>query len=54
MRAYPEEDPDAPSPWELDGIQSGTEYYPAIDESGGVDRFVTSSLDPPDSDVPAD
>jgi hypothetical protein len=54
MRAYPEEDPDEPSPWELEGIVSGEDYYPATDTSGGVDRFVTSSLDPPDLDAPAD
>jgi hypothetical protein len=50
MRAYPEEDPDEESAWELDGIRSGTEYYPAIEDSGGVDRFTTNSggYDPPD------
>jgi hypothetical protein len=35
------------SPWELVGIRSGTEYHPCEDATGGVDRFVTSSLDPP-------
>ena len=54
MRAYPEENPDEPSAWELDGIRSGLDYYPATDDSGGVDRFVTSSLDPPDREAPAD
>jgi len=33
--------------WELVGIRSGTEYYPCESADGGVDRFVTSSLDPP-------
>ena len=45
MKAYPKEDDD--SPWELVGIRSGTEYHPCEDATGGVDRFVTSSLDPP-------
>ena len=45
MKAYPKEDDE--SDWELIGIRSGTEYYPCEDASGGVDRFVTSSLDPP-------
>jgi hypothetical protein len=55
MRAYPEEDPDAPSPWELEGIRSGTEYYPATDDSGGVERFTTSTLGepPPNGSDPA-
>ena len=45
MRAYPEENPDEPSPWELDGIRSGTEYYRGVESSGGVDRFTTSTAD---------
>ena len=40
-------DDEEPAEWELIGIRSGTEYYPCEDASGGVDRFVTSSLDPP-------
>jgi hypothetical protein len=35
------------SPWQIVGIRSGTDYYRCDDVSGGVDRFVTSSLDPP-------
>lgn len=44
MRAYPKEDPDAPSPWALVGVRRGTEYYPTDPgASGGIDRFVTST-----------
>ena len=46
MAAFPKDDDD--SPWEIVGIRSGSDYYPCEDASGGVDRFVTSSLDPPD------
>jgi hypothetical protein len=35
------------SAWELVGIRSGTEYHPCEDATGGVERFVTSSKDPP-------
>jgi hypothetical protein len=38
------------SPWKLVGIRSGTEWHPCEDATGGVERFVTSSLDPPPSD----
>jgi hypothetical protein len=50
MKAFPKEDPEEESPWELVGIRRGTEYHPATDDgSGGVDRFVTSTeWDPPD------
>jgi hypothetical protein len=50
MKAYPKEDPDEESPWELAGMRRGTEYYPAVgDAQGGVDRFVTTTeWDPPD------
>jgi hypothetical protein len=40
-------DEDIESAWELVGIRSGTEYYPCEEPDGGVERFVTSSLDPP-------
>ena len=40
-------DEDEQSPWELVGIRSGTDYYPCEDADGGVERFVTSSVDPP-------
>jgi hypothetical protein len=44
MKAYPKENPDAESPWELIGLRRGTEYYPSTDDqTGGVDRFVTST-----------
>lgn len=48
MASFQREDGD--SPWEAKGIVQGTDYYPVTDDSGGVDRFVTStdSLDPPD------
>jgi hypothetical protein len=46
MASFQKED-DEESPWDLIGIRSGTEYYPCEDTSGGVDRFVTSTWDPP-------
>jgi hypothetical protein len=50
MKAFPKEDPEAESPWELVGIRRGLDYHPATDdESGGVERFVTTTeWDPPD------
>jgi hypothetical protein len=47
MSSFQSEDGD--SPWEIVGIRSGTEYHPVDGEvTGGVERFVTSTLDPPD------
>ena len=46
MASFQSEDDE--SDWELVGIRSGTDYYPCEDASGGVDRFVTSTWDPPD------
>ena len=43
-----QKDDEEESPWDLIGIRSGTEYYPCEDTSGGVDRFVTSTWDPPE------
>jgi len=40
-------DDDDVSLWEIVGIRSGSEYYPCEDPDGGVERFVTSSIDPP-------
>jgi len=50
MQAFPKEDPEAESPWELVGIRRGTEYHPTTGETtGGVERFVTTTeWDPPD------
>ena len=49
MASETPEDPDSgESPWKLKGIRSGTEWHPCEDATGGVDRFTTSSLDPPD------
>lgn len=47
MASFQSEEED--SPWEVTGIVQGTEYHPVVEDSGGVDRFVTStdSLDPP-------
>jgi len=39
-------DPD--SDWQLVGIETNGEFIPADPENGGVDTFVTRSLDPPD------
>ena len=39
-------DPD--SDWQLVGLEKDGEFIPADPENGGVDRFVTGSLDPPD------
>ncbi len=47
MAAEQPDDDEEESHWELIGIRSGTEYYPCENADGGVDRFVTSSLDPP-------
>jgi hypothetical protein len=46
MASFQSEDDD--SPWELVGIRDGTDYYPAEDATGGVERFQTSTDPPPD------
>lgn len=46
MASFQSEDEE--TAWELVGIRSGTEYHPCVGATGGVDRFVTSSWDPPD------
>jgi len=38
--------------WELVGVRSGTEYYPAVSSGGGVDRFETSTRVPDTPDPP--
>jgi len=48
MAAETSQDDGEESPWQIVGIVSGTEYHECEDVSGGVDRFETSTLDPPD------
>ena len=50
MAAYPSSDDE--TEWELVGVRSGTEYYPAVSSGGGVDRFETSTRVPDRPDPP--
>jgi hypothetical protein len=34
---------DEGSPWEVEGIVRDTDYFPVTDDSGGVERFTTST-----------
>ena len=40
--------PDTATDWQLVGLEKDGEFIPADPENGGVDTFVTCSLDPPD------
>jgi len=40
--------PDTATDWQLVGLEKDGEFIPADPENGGVDTFVTGSLDPPD------
>ena len=41
-------DDEGESSWEMEGIVKGTEYHPVMGDTGGVDRFTTSTDPPPD------
>lgn len=44
MKAFPKENPEEESPWELVGVRRGTEFHRSDGEAtGGVDRFTTST-----------